>query len=44
MLLRERVLELEECIFDVTIHGSDESLLLVIPFEVDTDVPFAFPI
>ena len=42
LLLWESVLELEDCFFNVAIHGSLESVVFVVPVKIDEDVSVAF--
>ena len=44
MLFWESVLELEECFFNVAIHGSLESSVCIVRVKVDVDVYIAFPV
>ena len=44
MLFWESVLELEECIFNVAIHGSFESEVCIVPVKVNADVSGAVPV
>ena len=44
MLFGESVLELEESLFNVAIHGSFESSICIVPVEINPDVSVAFPV
>ena len=38
------MLELEDCFFNVAIHGSFESAVCIVPVKVDAGVSAAFPV
>ena len=44
MLLWESVLELEDCYFNVAVHGSFESVMGIVPVKVNVDISVAFPV
>ena len=44
VVLWESVLELEECFFNIAIHGSFESAICIVPVKVDANVSVAFPV